>query len=220
MGTKKGREKHGLFVAEGLKTVGDLLAEGFEFEEIIDDICDVQQVTFQQTPQPALGVFRIKEWAMPEDVSGKLVLALDDVQDPGNLGTIIRIADWFGIEHIFCSKNTVDCWSPKVVQATMGSISRVAVHYVDLAAWLQSLPATTPIYGTLLNGENIYDETLTPDGVIVLGNEGKGISEKVERLVGHRLFIPTFCTSVHKPDSLNVAIATSIVCSEFRRRGK
>lgn len=157
--TKKGREKVGLFVAEGPKVVNDLLHEGFVADEILEDIEDIKKVSFLQHPQPVLGIFR-----MPEEdckvtidylslfnryIDNQLVLALDGVQDPGNLGTIIRIADWFGIENIFCSHETADCWSPKVVQATMGSIARVKLHYLNLNELIDHLPVDYPIYATL-----------------------------------------------------------------------
>lgn len=147
-----------------------------------------------------------------------LILALDGVQDPGNLGTIIRTADWFGITDIVCSMDTVDVYNPKVVQATMGSLARVRVHYTHLPSFLRSLKKDTPIYGTLLDGKDIYSEPLSKEGVIIMGNEGNGISEEVRKLVTHKLLIPHFSTP--HPESLNVSIATAITLSEFRRRVK
>ena len=147
-----------------------------------------------------------------------LILALDGVQDPGNLGTIIRTADWFGITDIVCSLDTVDVYNPKVVQATMGSLARVRVHYTHLPSFLRSLKKDTPIYGTLLDGKDIYSEPLSKEGVIIMGNEGNGISEEVRELVTHKLLIPHFSTP--HPESLNVSIATAITLSEFRRRVK
>ena len=147
-----------------------------------------------------------------------LILALDGVQDPGNLGTIIRTADWFGITDIVCSMDTVDVYNPKVVQATMGSLARVRVHYTHLPSFLRSLKKDTPIYGTLLDGTDIYSEQLSGEGVIIMGNEGNGISEEVRKLVTHKLLIPHFSTP--HPESLNVSIATAITLSEFRRRVK
>ena len=143
----------------------------------------------------------------------QLALVLDGVQDPGNLGTIIRIADWFGIATIFCSEDTADAWNPKVVQATMGSIARVQIVYCDLQQLLKD--TTLPVYGTLLDGNNIYEQELKPEGYIVMGNEGNGISAPIRQLVTHRLLIPSFRPGA---ESLNVAIATAITCSEFRRR--
>ena len=143
-----------------------------------------------------------------------LSLVLDGVQDPGNLGTIIRLADWFGIDAVFCSHHTADAWNPKVVQATMGSIARVPIIYCDLAELLTSTPL--PVYGTLLDGANLYSQTLSPDALIVMGSEGTGISAPVRQLINHRLLIPRYGSS-DGAESLNVAIATSIVCAEFRR---
>ena len=147
----------------------------------------------------------------------ELSLALDGVQDPGNLGTIIRIADWFGITHIYCSQDTADVYNPKVVQATMGSIARVKVEYGNLLALVESLPADVPVYGTLLDGDNIYQQQLENRGLIVMGNEGKGISPALAKKVNRRLLIPNFPEGRATADSLNVAIATAITCSEFRR---
>ena len=135
------------------------------------------------------------------------------------MGTIIRIADWFGITHIYCSPATADCWNPKVVQATMGSLARVKVRYMALDAWIDALPEGTPVYGTLLDGENIYSKELTPHGVIVMGNEGNGLSDEIRRRVNRRLLIPSYPQGRVTADSLNVAIATAITCAEFRRRG-
>ena len=146
-------------------------------------------------------------------------LALDDVQNPGNLGTIVRLADWFGIADIVCSEASADCFNPKVVQATMGAILRVRVHYTDLGAFLHDAGAAgLPVYGTFLEGENIYGTTLTEEGVVVMGNEGRGISQAAARAVTHKLFIPPYPTDRRGSESLNVAMATGIVCSEFRRR--
>ena len=139
--------------------------------------------------------------------------------DPGNLGTIIRIADWFGIEHIFASPDTADAFAPKVVQATMGAIARIHIHYLPLPHLLQSLPPEVSVYGTFLNGDNIYDKDIKPHGIIVMGNEGKGISAEVSRSITHRLFIPHYPADRPTSESLTVAVATAIICAEFRRRG-
>lgn len=226
--TKKGREKAGLFVAEGPKVVHDLLHEGFVSEEILEDIEDIKKVSFLQHPQPVLGVFQMptEDKANSNDssdtyngqIDNQLVLALDGVQDPGNLGTIIRIADWFGIENIFCSHETADCWNPKVVQATMGSIARVKLHYLDLNKLIEHLPTSYPVYATLLDGNNIYGQPLTQHGMIVMGNEGKGISPLLRTKINRKLLIPNYPPERETAESLNVAIATSIVCAEFRRR--
>ena len=217
--TKKGREKAGLFVAEGPKVVNDLLHAGFTAENIFEDIEDIKKISFLQHPQSMLGVFKLPRNEHYTEFSiTQLVLALDGVQDPGNLGTIIRVADWFGIKDIFCSLDTADCWNPKVVQATMGSIARVQLHYVDLNKMVESLPAEYPIYATLLDGENIYKQELSHHGMIVMGNEGKGISPILRTKINRKLYIPNYSSNEDTAESLNVAIATSIVCAEFRRR--
>lgn len=217
--TKKGRTKAGLFVAEGPKTVGDLLDAGFKAEMIIDDADDVRQASFLQHPQGVIGVFGIPQCAgaaTPD--TGKLTLALDGIQDPGNMGTIVRIADWFGIEDIFCSPDTADVWNPKTIQATMGSIARVRVHYADLGKLIDSLPGGFPVYGTLLDGDNIYTSGIKPYGLVVMGNEGNGISDGIRRRITHKLLIPNYPDGRKTADSLNVATATAIICAEFRRR--
>ncbi|WP_018909749.1 RNA methyltransferase [Prevotella veroralis] len=216
--TKKGREKVGLFVAEGPKVVKDLLQAGFIAKEVFEDIEDIKKISFLQHPQSMLGVFHLPTNRFKELSMNQLVLALDGVQDPGNLGTIIRVADWFGIKDIFCSLDTADCWNPKVVQATMGSIARVQLHYVDLNKMVESLPADYPIYATLLDGENIYKQELSHHGMIVMGNEGKGISPLLRTKINRKLYIPSYSSDGNTAESLNVAIATSIVCAEFRRR--
>ena len=231
--TKKGREKQGLFVAEGPKVVGDLLAAGFELVELFEEEEDIKKVSFLQHPQGKLGIFKLPEQTKTkagecETTVGaerkvllgenELALALDGVQDPGNLGTIIRVADWFGIERIFCSMDTADCWNPKVVQATMGSIARVKMYYLNLKELINSLPKDYPIYGTLLDGKDIYEEKLSANGLIVMGNEGNGISAAIRQRVNRKLLIPNFSVGTTRAESLNVAIATAIVCSEFKRR--
>ena len=242
---KKGRRERSLFVAEGAKVVGDLLSRfplklivavdewiqtnrhdlgDAEVIAVTDD--ELRKASLLQHPQQVLALFELpQEKAETEDAlssvlsddNRKLSLALDGVQDPGNLGTIIRIADWFGIEDIFCSQTTVDAYSPKVIQATMGSIARVRVHYTDLAQLIHSLPSDYPVYGTLLDGEDIYSQELTQGGLIVMGNEGNGISPAIRPLINHRLLIPNYPKGRETADSLNVAIATAITCAEFRR---
>ena len=158
------------------------------------------------------------EEAMDASVIGRsLCLALDDVQDPGNLGTIIRLADWFGIEHIFCSPNTVDVYNPKTVQATMGGIARVKLHYTSLPELIGSLK-DIPVYGTFLDGANMYTQPLSAHGLIVMGNEGNGIGNEVEQLINRKLYIPNYPSERETSESLNVAIATAVVCAEFRRQ--
>lgn len=232
---KKNRNKEGKFVAEGHKVVDDLLvlqpadlivatqewlhgkhfAAQTEVIEVTEE--ELKKVSFLQHPQQVLAVFKQATSGDYSINTNELNLALDGVQDPGNLGTIIRIADWFGITHIYCSQDTADVYNPKVVQATMGSIARVKVEYGDLLGLVESLPADVPVYGTLLDGDNIYQQTLENRGLIVMGNEGKGISPALAKKVNHKLLIPNFPEGRATADSLNVAIATAITCSEFRR---
>lgn len=232
---KKNRNKEGKFVAEGFKVVDDLLdlqpadlivatqewlhgkhfAAQTEVIEVTEE--ELKKVSFLQHPQQVLAVFKQATSGDYSINTNELNLALDGVQDPGNLGTIIRIADWFGITHIYCSQDTADVYNPKVVQATMGSIARVKVEYGDLLGLVESLPADVPVYGTLLDGDNIYQQTLENRGLIVMGNEGKGISPALAKKVNHKLLIPNFPEGRATADSLNVAIATAITCSEFRR---
>ena len=154
-----------------------------------------------------------------EEIAGDLCLALDGVQDPGNLGTIIRLADWFGIKNILCSEDTVDLYNPKTIQATMGAIARIRLHYGNLPNYLQwANEMEIPVYGTFLEGEAIYSASLSPNGIIVMGNEGKGISDDVEPFIQYKIHIPNFPADRMTSESLNVAMATSITCSEFRRR--
>ena len=233
---KKFRQSEGLFVAEGSKIVGDLLprfhcrllAATDEWflknphpkadEAVAATDEELRKASFLKNPQHVVALFEIPH-SSPEGLpEHSLALALDNVQDPGNLGTIVRIADWFGIRQIVCSEGSADAFSPKVIQATMGAIARVRIHYTPLAAWLQSLPGSTPVYGTFLNGKNIYSEPLSANGVIVMGNEGNGISPEVEEHITRRLFIPSYPEGVETSESLNVAAATAITCAEFRRR--
>ena len=179
---------------------------------------ELRRLSFQRHPQQVLAIFPLPTPSHSFTFSpSQLSIALDGIQDPGNLGTIIRIADWFGIPYIFCSEDTVDAWNPKVIQATMGSIARVNIIYLSLSRFIESLPNGFPVYGTLLDGENIYNQKLTPHGLIVMGNEGNGISSEIRQKVNRRLLIPSFRTD-DTAESLNVAIATAITCSEFRRQ--
>ncbi len=237
---KKMRQREQLFVAEGPKVVGDLMAlirprtviattewltqnadktQGLRSDQLVEATEEeLRKASFLQHPQQVLAIFPmlpVADSAMGED---ELCLALDGVQDPGNLGTIIRIADWWGITRIYCSRDTADLYNPKVVQATMGSIARVHIVYVDLPQFIRQLPEGYPVYGTLLDGKNIYAEPLTPHGLIVMGNEGKGISPEVRPLVNRRLLIPSFPPDRPTAESLNVAIATAVTVAEFRRQ--
>ena len=239
---KKHRQAESVFVAEGPKIVGDLLNAGFEATYLAVVECsdfasrlqnfdlkgvqidfvtadDLRKVSSLEAPQQVLAVLKQPIWQLDSNIASKeLCLALDEVQNPGNLGTIIRLAAWFGIEHLFCSKGCADVYNSKTVQATMGGLAHVKVHYVDLVEMIGNLPDSTPIYGTFLDGENLYGKQLEQRGLIVMGNEGRGVSKEVENLVTEKLFIPNYPAERESTESLNVAIATAIVCAEFRRR--
>lgn len=224
---KKFRDAEGVFVAEGEKCVNDLKG-AFDLVLLISrenaTQTEIEQMSSLRTPQGVIGVFKKREDMGNGllDMGDGLWVALDGVQDPGNLGTIIRTCDWFGVHHIVCSRDTADCYNPKVVQATMGALARVSVHYIDnLGDMLQQMQkADYPIYGTLLDGKDMYEPTAIPTkdkGIIVMGNEGNGISPEVRELVTHPLFIPSYPAEAATSESLNVSIATAIVLAEFRR---
>ena len=230
---KRGRAEHGLFVAEGAKLIGELRASHLRVRRIyaLEGVFDgpgvetvspreMERLSLLKTPSNSLATVEIPRYRLvAERLGDRLALALDEVQNPGNLGTIIRLADWFGIGEIVCSPGSADCFNPKVVQATMGAILRVRVHYTELAACLSAAAAQgIPVYGTFLEGENIYGSELTPEGIVVMGNEGRGVTEAVARTVTRKLFIPPWPADRRGSESLNVAMATGIVCSEFRRR--
>ncbi|CAD0001458.1 TrmH family RNA methyltransferase [Flavobacterium salmonis] len=225
---KKQRFANQLFFAEGIKVIQELLQSNFELEHLFTTQNDFETVAFSKrvsiteqelkkisalsTPNTCLAVFKIP--AENSIIDSGLIVALDDIRDPGNLGTILRLCDWFGIQQIICSKETVDIYNPKVVQATMGSITRVNVNYVDLKSFITN--AKLPVFGTFMNGENIYQSVLPQNGIIIMGNEANGISAEIEKMVTSRLTIPRFGT-LQKTESLNVATATAIVLSEFKR---
>lgn len=239
--TKKYRDREGLFVAEGPKVISDLLAissaksiyatrqwiesHGSPSTEELIEVTpeELRRISFLQHPQQVLGVFPLPSCTEPreesvEAISSTLCLGLDGVRDPGNLGTIIRIADWFGIEHIYCSEDCADAYSPKVIQATMGSIARVRVVYTDLCELCGHLPSGVAVYGTLLDGTDIYQSALSSTGLLVMGNEGHGISQPLRERLTHRLLIPAYPPDRPTAESLNVAIATAVCCAEFRKR--
>lgn len=237
---KKNRHSLALFIAEGDKLVTDLLPYFtcrmlFFLPEselstqlptidapIIEEVTKVEmdKLSSLSTSTSVLAVFEQKRVELSvNSLKNELVLVLDEVQNPGNLGTIIRIADWFGIKHIICSPASADNYNSKTIQATMGALARVQIHYMDLLKFFEQYRSLKlPIYGTFLDGQNLYQSQLQPAGVIVMGNEGSGISKEIEELVTKRLFIPNYPLGELTSESLNVAVATAIVCSEFRRR--
>jgi TrmH family RNA methyltransferase len=225
---KKYRNTNKLFFAEGVKVIQELLQSNFElehlystqddFEEVskakktlIDDN-DLKKISALSTPNSCLAVFKIP--VEKNRIESGLIVALDSIRDPGNLGTILRLCDWFGINQLLCSKETVDIYNPKVVQATMGSIARVNVNYLDLNAFIAQ--TKLPVFGTFMDGVNIYKTSLPQEGIIVMGNEANGISAELEKLIQNRLTIPRF-GDIQKTESLNVATAAAIVLSEFKR---
>lgn len=233
---KKNRKSEGVFVAEGPKLFEELSGKfelvylcatqewadmhpEFNVDIVTED--ELKRASSQEHPQQVLAIFRQPQYDVvpSEAVKSNLCLALDDVQNPGNLGTIIRLSDWFGIEHIFCSQGCADLYNPKVVQSTMGGMARVKIHYCNLPQMIASLPENTPIYGTFLDGEDLYSKDLQQRGLIIMGNEGNGVSDEVAKLVTERLYIPNYPKGKETSESLNVAIATAVICAEFRRRG-
>jgi TrmH family RNA methyltransferase len=226
---KKHRFANQLFFAEGVKVIQELVKSNFELEQLYttkEDFLDVaaykrtvitenelNKISALATPNTCLAVFKIPKES--KIIESGLIVALDDIRDPGNLGTIMRLCDWFGIQQLVCSKETVDIYNPKVVQATMGSIARVNVNYLDLETFISK--SSLAVFGTFMDGDNIYKTTLPKEGIIIMGNEANGISEKIENLVTKRLTIPRF-GALQITESLNVATATSIVLSEFRRQ--
>ena len=235
---RKYRKNERLFVAEGPKLVNELymsmkpvyvaalpewiasnanLLNNTTYDTLTPD--ELQKASLLMHPQQVIALFQIPENELNLDLlKDELILMLDGVQDPGNLGTIARVADWFGIRHIICSPDTADIYNPKAVQATMGALARVKFYYTELAMVLSQFSG--PIYGTFLDGNNIYKEELSRNGIIVMGNEGKGISQRTREMINRRLLIPNYPEGTLTTESLNVAIATSIVCAEFRRRSQ
>ena len=228
---KKYRVQTGLFIAEGHKTVGDMMeyltpeylyyTSDYKGPKFANESCEVtydelKKISRLETPQNVLAVFKMPVYENVAINADKLSLALDGIQDAGNMGTIIRIADWFGISNIFASKNTVDIYNPKVVQATMGALARVRVHYVDLVEELRKVDI--PIYVTALDGDNINKSSLTKNGIIVMGNEGNGVSNEVMAVANKKLLIPSYPPERPTSESLNVSVATAIVVSMFRNQ--
>lgn len=238
---KKNRDELCVFLVEGNKMVEEAIHSDFEIELlvctsgfanlhlgiisratelIITDNETITKASLLQNPQDALAIVVQPKNIIPEiNLKKELCLALDSIQDPGNLGTILRIADWYGISRIVCSENAVDVFNPKVVQASMGAIFRIKTEVMELSDFIKNaVEREIPVFGTFLEGKNIYEQTLSSNGIIVLGNEGNGISEPISQLITQKLLIPCFSAHKNKPESLNVAIAAAICCSEFRRR--
>jgi TrmH family RNA methyltransferase len=241
---KKHRTEQGLFLAEGTKLVREFLHNGLNASLLcatrnwynnhtilpgakVNDRLEVtekelQKISTLKTPPEVLGVFNIPEKPFRmEELSGKLSLVLDQINDPGNLGTIVRLADWFGIEHLICSPHSVDLYNPKTVQSTMGSIARVRVFYRELTEVLEkgNQQMGFNIYGTFLKGENLYTTELAREGFIVMGSESHGISPELHPFINRHIYIPSYPTGqAPTAESLNVSMATGIICSEFRRR--
>ncbi len=239
LGQKKFREKTGLFIAEGEKIVGEALKNeqikvkklfftdsyyprllkidpDIEFFEV--SLQEMKHISQLKTPSTLLAVIQKPVIFFEETIFGKIILAFDFIQDPGNLGTIIRTADWFGIHHIVCSNDSVDVFNQKAVQASMGAIFRSKVFYVDLKEFFAKARLLgTPIFGTFLDGENIYEYQKPLQGVFLFGNESKGISILLESAVDIKIMIPNFSENIQKTESLNVASSVAVVCSEIRR---
>ncbi len=237
---KKRRDTESLFVAEGRKVVGDLLRGGMRatyiaatperiaelghltagVETVEATTDEIAEVSALQTRSEIIAIFRKPSAPVPQPGGGNLIIALDGIQDPGNMGTIIRTADWFGVTDIVCSTACADAFGPKTVQATMGALARVRVSYTDLAKWLlanSESASPVPVYGTYLEGDNIYKVSLASSGIILMGNEGHGIDPKLSGFVSRKLFIPSFPAGRQTSESLNVGTATAITLSEFRR---
>lgn len=225
---KKYRDENDLFVAEGDKCVEEI-RKAFPLVYLFREgenatRTEIEQMSSLRTPQGVIGVFSKVESQKSIVEGDDLIVALDGVQDPGNLGTIIRTCDWFGVRRLICSRDTADCFNPKVVQATMGALARVRVEYVDLVSWIEELKiknSKLKIVGTLLDGRDLYESPITnnqsPRTVVIMGNEGNGISEAVRRLITDPVRIPSYPKDVETSESLNVSIATAIILAEFRR---
>jgi len=225
---KKYRQKHKLFVAEGVKVIEELLNSNFQIEKLFvtqdyrSSLSDEQLVTVSdielkkisqlKSPNKVLGLFKIPE--TNSDSNKGLIVALDEINDPGNLGTIIRLCDWFGVSKLVCSKNTVDCFNQKVVQASMGSLTRVEIVYEDLIPFLEA--TSLPSFIADMDGENVYESNLPKEAILIMGNEANGISDEIREVIDSKISIPRF-GGIQQTESLNVATATAILLSEFKR---
>lgn len=239
---RKAREENRMFIAEGDKIVREIIASGLQIKalvckpeylaaipahvkERIEEIMPVKyeelkQISSLTTPHNAMAVVRMPDFQLkPEELTGEIVPALDFIQDPGNMGTIIRAAAWFGIKNMVCSPNCVDIYNPKVIQATMGAFLNVKVHVCNLPEFLESATKKElPVFGTVLNGESVYNNRLSKEGIILIGNESRGISEELMAFVTDRITIPRFSDANYGIESLNAGMAASVIFSEFRRR--
>ena len=225
---KKYRQKHKLFVAEGVKVVEELLNSDFEIEKlfltqeynsnlseeqlVVVSNIELKKISQLKSPNKVLGLFKIPE--IKSESNKGLIVALDEINDPGNLGTIIRLCDWFGVSKLVCSKNTVDCFNQKVVQASMGSLTRIDIVYQDLIPFLNS--ADLPSFIADMNGENVYESNLPKEAILIMGNEANGISDEIREVIDSKISIPRF-GEIQQTESLNVATATAILLSEFKR---
>ncbi|RPD96723.1 RNA methyltransferase [Aureibaculum marinum] len=225
---KKYRIQHQLFVAEGIKVVNEFLNSNLLLEKLfcVEDYYqsiskykpkiisekELLKLSNLSTPNKVIGIFKIPKVSITKPTG--LIVALDVVNDPGNLGTIIRLCDWFGVTQLVCSKDTVDCYNSKVVQATMGSLARIPIVYTDLKEYLKN--SNLPIYGAVMDGKNAHSSTLKKEAILVMGNESNGISSEIEKLISHKITIPKF-SKTNTPESLNVATATAILLNEFKR---
>lgn len=238
---KKNRQESGKFLAEGLKIISELLDSNYEIEtlfctpdflnvfskeiknhtEVIEvKEKDLARISLLKTPQKAIAIVKIPPQNLEfKNLENQLTLFLDDINNPGNLGTIIRLANWFGIPQVVCSEETVDVYNPKVIQATMGALAGTEVFYVNKIHFFENIKNNTSlkIYGSFIDGDNIYKKELTKNGIIILGNESHGISNELIPLIDYKLSIPNFSNHLKGTESLNVAVASAIFCSEFRR---
>jgi TrmH family RNA methyltransferase len=235
----KYRNKHKLFIAEGQKIITEIFKSDYKINSIIFNLSktepsefpgiktftctddEMKKISNLKNPSPVLALVNLPEKKLNIfELKDELCIAVEDIQDPGNLGTLIRICDWFGIKNLVCSKNSADIFNPKTIQATMGSFVRVNVFYEDFNLFLSEYKSKikNPIYGTFLDGENIYKTELPKYALLVLGNEGHGISKQTKTFIDRKLFIPPFDKYGNHAESLNISVAAGIVCSEFRRR--
>jgi RNA methyltransferase, TrmH family len=228
LGSKKYRQKNNLFVVEGIKNIGEVIKSSIKIKELFItedfwpeekqikktfiDEKDLKKISYLTTPNIGLALCELPNYDDKISLNG-LTIALDDIRDPGNLGTIIRLADWFGVENILCTKESVDMYNPKVIMSTMGSFTRVKVHYIDLENYLKSYNGN--VFGTFMEGDSIYEQKLPQDGILVMGNEANGISKEIENLTTNKLSIPFFGKN-GSTESLNVAVATSVILGEFK----